>query len=279
MRREAWQRFRRNRAAMAGAVILGGLLLMVLAAPVISPHAIDEVFWDRIGMPPDMAGQFYFGTDGNGRDLFARTFAGARISLLVGLSASLVSLVVGVAYGATAGYLGGRLDGVMMRVVDILYSLPFVFFVILLTVYVGRSLTTIFLAVGAVTWLDMSRIVRGQTLSLKHREFVEAARAFGASDGRILMRHIVPNLMAPVVVCMMLVIPDAILTESFLSFLGLGVQEPMTSLGVLIGDGAQNMTGAPWALLFPGGCLALLLLALNFVGDGLRDAFDPGSGR
>jgi oligopeptide transport system permease protein len=201
--------------------------------------------------------------------------AGARVSLLVGTAASLISLLIGVAYGAVAGYLGGYVDSVMMRIVDILYSLPFVFFVILLTVYVGRSLSTIFITIGAVIWLDMARIVRGQTLALKQREFIEAARAFGATDRRILWRHIIPNLWGPVIISMLLVIPDAILTESFLSFLGLGVQEPNTSWGVLIGDGAQSMTETPWMLLFPGAFLAFTLLAFNFVGDGLRDALDP----
>jgi oligopeptide transport system permease protein len=263
--------------AMGGALLLGLILLLALFGSWLSPHAIDEIFWDRISAPPDLAAGFYFGTDANGRDLFVRTLAGAQVSLLVGISASLISLLIGVGYGAVAGYLGGRIDAVMMRVVDILYSLPFVFFVILLTVYVGRSLSTIFITIGAVIWLDMARIVRGQTLALKQRDFVEAARAFGATDRRILWRHIIPNLWGPVIISMLLVIPDAILTESFLSFLGLGVQEPNTSWGVLIGDGAQNMTEAPWMLLFPGAFLAATLLAFNFFGDGLRDAQDPRS--
>ncbi len=272
-----WHRLLRNKMAMAGLIILGVIVLLALFGPALSVHAIDDVFWDRISAPPDVEAGFYFGTDANGRDLFARTLEGARVSLLVGGLASLISLVIGVAYGATAGYLGGRIDNVMMRIVDILYSLPFVFFVILLTVYVGRSLSTIFVTIGAVIWLDMARIVRGQTLSLKQREFVEAAKAFGATDRRILWRHILPNLWGPVIISMLLVIPDAILTESFLSFLGLGVQEPNTSWGVLIGDGAQNMMGAPWSLLFPGAFLAVTLLAFNFFGDGLRDALDPRS--
>ena len=275
MRRDTlWPRLARNPMAMGGAVVFALIVLLALFGPALSAHALDDVFWDRIGTPPDFEAGFYFGTDANGRDLFVRTLAGARVSLLVGLAASLISLVIGVAYGAIAGYLGGSVDSVMMRLVDILYSLPFVFFVILLTVYVGRSLSTIFVTIGAVIWLDMARIVRGQTLALKQREFVEAARAFGATDRRILWRHIVPNLRGPVIICMLLVIPDAILTESFLSFLGLGVQEPDTSWGVLIGDGAQNMTEAPWMLLFPGGFLAATLLAFNFFGDALRDALD-----
>jgi oligopeptide transport system permease protein len=270
-----WRRLSHNPMAVGGALVLAAIVLLAVLGPYFCAHAIDEVFWDRINGPPDIDAGFYFGNDANGRDLLARTLAGARVSLLVGLSASLISLLIGVAYGAIAGYLGGRVDNVMMRIVDILYSLPFVFFVILLTVYVGRSLSTIFITIGAVIWLDMARIVRGQTLALKQREFVEAARAFGATDRRILWRHIVPNLWGPVIISMLLVIPDAILTESFLSFLGLGVQEPNTSWGVLIGDGAQNMTEAPWALLFPGAFLAVTLLAFNFFGDALRDALDP----
>lgn len=275
MRGDGWRRLLRDRMAMAGLIVLGLILFLALFAPMLAPHPIDEIFWDRIAAPPDFEAGFYFGTDANGRDLFARTLAGARVSLVVGLASSLISLVIGVAWGATAGYLGGRIDALMMRIVDILYSLPFVFFVILLTVYVGRSLSTIFITIGAVIWLDMARIVRGQTLALKQREFVEAARAFGATDRRILLRHIIPNLLGPVIISMLLVIPDAILTESFLSFLGLGVQEPNTSWGVLIGDGAQNMIDSPWMLLFPGAFLAATLLAFNFLGDGLRDALDP----
>jgi oligopeptide transport system permease protein len=271
----AWRRLAGNPMAMGGLLILALIVLAALFGPFLSAHEIDDVFWDRIGAPPDFEAGFYFGTDANGRDLFVRTLAGARVSLLVGTAASLISLLIGVAYGAVAGYLGGYVDSVMMRIVDILYSLPFVFFVILLTVYVGRSLSTIFITIGAVIWLDMARIVRGQTLALKQREFIEAARAFGATDRRILWRHIIPNLWGPVIISMLLVIPDAILTESFLSFLGLGVQEPNTSWGVLIGDGAQSMTETPWMLLFPGAFLAFTLLAFNFVGDGLRDALDP----
>jgi oligopeptide transport system permease protein len=274
-RDSSWRRLARNRMATGGVVVLALIVLLALFGANLSAHAIDEVFWDRISAPPDVEAGFYFGTDANGRDLFVRTLVGARVSLLVGLAASLISLVIGVAYGAIAGFWGGHVDSVMMRIVDILYSLPFVFFVILLTVYVGRSLSTIFITIGAVIWLDMARIVRGQTLALKQREFVEAARAFGATNRRILIRHIIPNLWGPVIISMLLVIPDAILTESFLSFLGLGVQEPNTSWGVLIGEGAQSMTEAPWMLLFPGSFLAVTLLAFNFFGDGLRDALDP----
>jgi len=219
--------------------------------------------------------RFIAGTDGNGRDLFARILMAIRISLSIGLLATFVALVIGVAYGATAGYLGGRADNVMMRFVDILYSLPFIFFVILLVVFFGRNFVLMFIAVGAIEWLDMARIVRGQTLTLKRREFVEAAEALGVSDAGIVRRHIIPNVLGPVAVYMTLLVPKVILLESFLSFLGLGVQAPLTSLGVLISEGAKNMQGASWLLIFPSIALALILFSLNFIGDGLRDALDP----
>ncbi|MGP9819648.1 ABC transporter permease [Salinarimonas sp. NSM] len=218
---------------------------------------------------------FFFGTDAIGRDLFARTMIGVRISLAIGLLASLTALVIGVAYGAVAGFLGGRIDGVMMRFVDILYSLPFIFFVILLVVFFGGNFVLMFLAVGAIEWLDMARIVRGQTISLKRQEFVQAAEALGVKPGGIVRRHIVPNTLGPVVVYLTLLVPKVILLESFLSFLGLGVQEPLTSLGVLISEGAANMQGATWMLIFPAITLIVILFALNFLGDGLRDALDP----
>ncbi|MCT8998202.1 ABC transporter permease [Chelativorans intermedius] len=219
--------------------------------------------------------RFIFGTDANGRDLFARILISIRISLMIGALATGVALVIGVAYGATAGFLGGRIDNMMMRVVDILYALPFTFFAILLVVFFGRNVVLMFIAVGAVEWLDMARIVRGQTISLRRREFVQAAEALGVSAGGILRRHIIPNTLGPVIIYMTLLIPKVILLESFLSFLGLGVQEPLTSLGVLISEGARNMRAAPYMLLYPSLALTLLLFALNFLGDGLRDALDP----
>jgi len=219
--------------------------------------------------------RFPFGTDANGRDLLTRILIGMRISLAIGLLASVMALVVGVTYGATAGYLGGRVDDVMMRGVDILYSLPFIFFVILLVVFFGRSFVLIFIAIGCTEWLDMARIVRGQTLSLKRQEFVQAAEALGVDNVGILKRHIVPNALGPVVVYMTLLVPKAILLESLLSFLGLGVQEPLTSLGVLISEGAANLQGANWLLIYPAVALTVMLFALNFLGDGLRDALDP----
>lgn len=272
---DARGRLLRNRAAVLSIVVLGLIALLCMVGPWLSPHAYDRVYWEHIASPPDWEAGFYFGTDSNGRDLFVRTLMGGRVSLLVGIVATFVALVIGVSYGAIAGYQGGRTDNLMMRLVDILYSLPFMFFVILLMVYFGRNLVLIFVAIGAVEWLDMARIVRGQTLSLKRREFIEAAQACGVSNRRIVLRHIIPNVVGPVVVFMTLLVPKVILFESFLSFLGLGVQEPMTSWGVLISDGARQMEAYPWMLIFPALFLAMTLLCLNFIGDGIRDALDP----
>jgi len=218
---------------------------------------------------------FLFGTDNVGRDLFTRTLVAGRISLSIGLLAGLVAVTIGVIYGATAGFAGGKTDEVMMRVVDVLYSLPFIFFVIMLVVFFGRNFVLMFLAVGAVLWLDMARIVRGQALSIRRQEYVQAAEALGVSQTGILMRHVIPNLLGPVVIYMTLLVPQVILLESFLSFLGLGVQEPMTSWGVLISAGAANIGSANWMLLYPAFFLVSTLFALNFIGDGLRDALDP----
>ncbi len=218
---------------------------------------------------------FLFGTDNTGRDLLSRTLMAGRVSLAIGLLAGIVAVVIGVVYGATAGFLGGKTDEVMMRIVDVLYSLPFIFFVIMLVVFFGRNFVLMFLAVGAVLWLDMARIVRGQALSIRRQEYVQAAEALGVSNAGILSRHIVPNLLGVVVIYMTLLVPQVIILESFLSFLGLGVQEPMTSWGVLISTGAKNIGSANWLLLFPAFFLVSTLFALNFIGDGLRDALDP----
>jgi oligopeptide transport system permease protein len=218
---------------------------------------------------------FYFGTDGNGRDLLTRTLIAGRISLEIGLLATAVALVIGVAWGATAGFVGGRVDALMMRTVDILYALPFIFFVILLVVFFGRNFVLMFVAVGAIEWLDMARIVRGQTLVIKRQEYVQAAEALGVRTAALIRRHIVPNTLGPVVVYVTLLVPKVILLESFLSFLGLGVQEPMTSWGVLISEGAGNIQGSAYMLVFPAIFLTSTLFALNFLGDGLRDALDP----
>lgn len=353
---DAWIRLRRNRAAVASAIVLIILSLVGIFGPMVSPHPYEKIYpqfvrvapsleaYPRadtiipgleremarariIGGEPELAGSkltvdvtssagrelderllryfersdlfsnpkielaadklsgklsldvsrnyFFFGTDNLGRDMMTRTFIGVRISLAIGLLASVMALVLGVGYGAISGYLGGRADNIMMRIVDILYSLPFIFFVILMLVFFGRSIIIIFIAIGATEWLDMARIVRGQTLSLKRQEFVQAAEALGATRRGIITRHIIPNALGPVIVFVTLLVPKAILLESLLSFLGLGVQDPMTSLGLLISEGAQNMRGASWQLIFPAVTLTLILFALNFLGDGLRDSLDP----
>jgi oligopeptide transport system permease protein len=277
---DARRRLRGNRAALASTALVALLVVAALVGPMLSPYAIDHVDWtlSPLASPPSLANGHWFGTDSNGRDLFVRVWSGTQVSLLVALLATAVSVVIGVAWGATAGYLGGRIDGWMMRVVDVLYALPYMFFVIILTVVFGRSLWLIFLAIGAVGWLTMARIVRGQALALRQREFVAAAVTLGLPAYRIIARHIVPNVLGPVIVYATLTVPQVILFESFLSFLGLGVQEPLTSLGRLVAEGALEMETAPWQLLVPSAVLATLLLALNFLGDGLRDALDPRQG-
>jgi oligopeptide transport system permease protein len=274
---DAWRRLARNRAAVAAAVIVALITLLAVVGPSLSPHPYDELDWRNAAAPPQLTAAHWLGTDRLGRDLFVRTLYGVRISLMIGLLATFVSLCIGVGWGATAGYVGGRADALMMRCVDILYSLPYIFIVIMLAAFFERgSIFALFLAIGAVGWLTMARIVRGQTLSIRQREFVEAAVATGVGTPRIILRHIVPNVAGPVIVYATLTIPQMILFESFLSFLGLGVQEPMASLGTLINDGAQEMESAVWMLLVPATFLVALLVCFNFVGDGLRDALDPG---
>jgi len=352
---DAWLRLRKNRAAVASAIVLIVLALVGVFGPMISPHPYDKIYPQFVRvmpsleaypradtiMPgleqvlararlkaaggPELTGNalvvnvtaqrptdervlryfersdlfsnpkielaqdglsgkltlnvsrnyFLLGTDNLGRDLMTRIFVGVRMSLAIGLLASAMSLILGVSFGAISGYLGGRVDNVMMRFVDILYSLPFIFFVILMLVFFGRSIFIIFIAIGATEWLDMARIVRGQTLSLKRQEFVQAAEALGATRRGVITRHIIPNALGPVIVFVTLLVPKAILLESLLSFLGLGVQDPLTSLGLLISEGAQNMRGASWLLIWPAATLTIILFALNFLGDGLRDSLDP----
>ena len=272
---DAWQRLLKNRAAVVSGIIMIVMLLMVLLGPYVLPWEGDYTDWDHTSSPPSLETGHWFGTDAVGRDILVRTLEGGRISLLVGLVATLVSLVIGVTYGAIAGYYGGVTDRIMMRVVDIIYALPFMFLVILLMVVFGRNIVLIFVAIGAVNWLDMARIVRGQTLSLKNTEFVEAARACGVDHRSIIRRHIVPNLLGVVMVYVTLTIPQVILVESFLSFLGLGVQEPMSSWGALVNDGVQDMESAPWTLIFPAAFLTVTLYCFNYIGDGMRDALDP----
>lgn len=271
----ARHRFMKNKAAVVGLAILIIIAVACFAAPYLGLRAQDDINYDMMLAAPDFSQGYFFGTDSNGRDIFVRTLYGGQVSLMVGVISTFVSLVIGTLYGATAGFLGGRVDGAMMRVVDMLYSIPFIFFVILLTVFFSRSIVMVYIAIGAVNWLDMARIVRGQTLSIKRKEYIEAAHAGGVSTWRIITRHIIPNCLGPVVVYMTLTVPNVILIESFISFLGMGVQEPQSSWGTLVAEGASNMEIAPWQVLGPGTVLALTLLALNFVGDGLRDALDP----
>ena len=271
---DARRRLLRNPAAVTGIVVLALLVLAALIGPFLTPFAYDEINKNDVWLPP-LTGGHVLGSDALGRDQLARLFWGLRVSLGIGAVATAVSLVIGVAWGATAGYIGGAVDEVMMRIVDVLYSLPYIFFVILLMVVFGSNIVLIFLAIGAVEWLTMARIVRGQTLSLKQKEFIEAARAAGLGRPAIIARHIVPNLLGPVVIYVTLTIPGIILAESFLSFLGLGVQPPMASLGTLISNGAQDMELAPWLLIVPSITMAVTLMCFNFIGDGLRDAIDP----
>jgi oligopeptide transport system permease protein len=252
------------------------IALLALLGPLVSPWGYDTLDWQHLAGPPSLTARHWFGTDRLGRDLFVRTLDGVRLSLAISLIASIMSLLIGVTFGAIAGLAGGRLDGWMMRCVDVLYSLPYLFIVIILTTLFSRgSLAALLVALAAVGWLTTARIVRALTLALRRREFIEAARATGLSGPAILLRHVVPNLLGPVAVYATLIVPQMILFETFLSFLGLGVQEPHASLGSLIYGGAQEMESAPWMLLVPALFLVVLLLCLNLIGDGLRDAFDP----
>ena len=272
---DAWRRLKRNRAAIASLWLLGLICLGCVVMPWVWPYGYAEPDWNLMYHAPTFAGAHLFGTDALGRDLFVRVMWGCRISLMVGLVATVVTLLIGVTWGAVAGFVGGRVDGLMMRFVDILYSIPFIPFVIILMVLFGRDLFLVFAAIGAVSWLDIARIVRGQTLSLRKKEFVEAARASGVRDGAIIGRHIVPNLIGIVVVYVTLTTPTVILFEAFLSFLGLGVQAPLTSLGGLASDGSAVLESYPYMLVIPAIFLAVIVYCFNFVGDGLRDALDP----
>ena len=273
---DAWHRLRKNRMALAGAILLAVLALACAAGPVFS-QSYEEQNLDLGAVPPSAA--HWLGTDTLGRDLLARTLYGGRISIMVGLVATFVALAIGVTYGAIAGFLGGKTDAVMMRIVDILYALPFAIFVILLMVFFGRNIFLLFFAIGAVEWLTMARIVRGQVMSIKRMEFIEAARALGLGRRRIIFRHVIPNVLGPVIVYTTLTIPAVMLLEAFLSFLGLGVQAPMSSWGVLIKDGSEKMEEFWWLLVFPGALFSMTLFSLNFLGDGLRDALDVRASR
>ncbi len=272
---DARRRFMRNKAAV---ISLGLLLLISLACvmgPWLLPHAFDSADWDAMSMPPSLKTAHFWGTDEAGRDLLVRSLVGGRVSLTVGLLATLASVSLGIVWGATAGFVGGRVDALMMRIVDMMYAVPYLLIAILLVTMLGREFYLVVLTITVFSWMDMARVVRGQTLSLRSTEYVEAARAMGVSTTRIIFRHIVPNLLGVVVIYTTVTVPGVILTESVLSFLGLGIQEPMTSWGVLIQDGAKVMEISPWILLFPAGLLSVTLYCFNFIGDGLRDALDP----
>ncbi|HEV7359371.1 MAG TPA: ABC transporter permease subunit [Steroidobacteraceae bacterium] len=271
---DAVRRLRANPAAVLAMFVISGIIVVTLFGPWLNPNNTQALDWLHLAARPSGENAHWFGTDRLGRDLFVRTLAGTRVSIAIGLVASAISLIVGVGYGAVAGYVGGRTDHLMMRMIEILSGLPLIFFIIFLTVIFGRSESLLFISIGAVGWLTMARIVRGQTLSIRQQEFIAAAIASGASTGRIIIRHVIPNVIGPVVVYATLTVPQIILFESFLSFLGLGIQEPGASLGTLIAEGVGEMEAAPWILLIPGGFLAVLLLCLNIFGDGLRDALD-----
>jgi len=272
---DARRRFLKNRAAVGSLLILLVIAVLIVAGPWILPHSYDDTDWNALNLGPTLQDWHLFGTDDLGRDLLVRTLIGGRISFMVGILGTVVSVVIGVSWGAISGFFGGKIDALMMRFVDVMYALPFMLFAILLMTFFGRNLVLMFVALGAISWLDMARIVRGQTLSLKSKEFVEAAHAIGVSRKAIIFRHIVPNLLGVVVIYATVTIPSVILTESVLSFLGLGVQEPMTSWGVLVQEGTQKMDAAPWLLLIPALFLSTTLYCANYVGDGLRDALDP----
>jgi oligopeptide transport system permease protein len=270
---DAIARLKKNKMAMLGLFVLLFMVVIAILTPWIAPYSYEEQNLDLGASPPSAA--HWLGTDTLGRDQLTRIMYGSRISLMVGFIATAVALTIGVLWGAIAGFVGGRVDAVMMRIVDALYALPFTIFIILLTVIFGSSMLLLFLAIGAVEWLTMARIVRGQVLTIKRQEFVEAAISMGLSPWRIITRHLIPNVLGPVIVYTTLTIPSVILLESFLSFLGLGIQPPASSWGSLISGGVETMEEYPWLLLFPGLVLTITLFSLNFLGDGLRDALDP----
>ena len=270
---DAWRRLLANKAAVAGGMILLVLIFLAIFAPWIAPHSYSYQNLELGAQPP--SSEFLLGTDTLGRDLFSRILYGARVSLLVGFVATSVALVIGVSWGIVAGYFGGRIDSVMMRIVDVLYGLPFIIFIILLMVIFGRNIWLLFGAIGAVEWLTMARIVRGQVLTVKTQEYVLAAQAMGVSNIQMFRKHIYPNILGPIAVYATLTIPQVMLLEAFLSFLGLGIQPPMSSWGTLIRYGVESMEEYSWLLIYPGLTFTITLFALNFFGDGLRDALDP----
>ncbi len=277
--RSLWQdsmrRFFQNKAAIASLLLMGIVIVFSIVAPFVSSYHYDDINFELISTPPNFENKHYFGTDASGRDLFVRVAMGGRISLLVGIAGTFMAVIIGIVYGSISGYVGGKTDIIMMRIVEILSAMPFMFFVILLVTFFGQNIFLIFAAIGAVSWLDMARIVRGQTLSLKNKEFIHAALVCGVSTRAIILRHIIPNLLGVVVIYASLLVPAMILFESFLSFLGLGVQEPLSSWGSLLNNGVDSMEETPWLILFPALFLVITLFCFNFIGDGLRDALDP----
>ena len=272
---DARRRFLRNKAAVISLIVLMAICLACTIGPWVLPHAFDSADWDAMSIAPSFGTAHYWGTDDAGRDLLVRCMVGGRVSLTVGLLATISSVTLGIVWGATAGFVGGKVDALMMRIVDMMYAIPYLLIAILLVTILGREFYLVVLTITVFSWMDMARVVRGQTLSLRSKEYVEAARAIGVSTPRIIVRHIVPNLLGVVVIYTTVTVPGVILTESVLSFLGLGIQEPMTSWGVLIQDGAKTMEATPWILLFPAALLSITLYCFNFIGDGLRDALDP----
>ena len=272
---DARRRFWRNKAAVVSLILLTLIALACVVGPWVLPHAFDSADWDAMSLPPTLKNFHLWGTDDAGRDLLVRSLIGGRVSLMVGVLATLSSVTIGIIWGATAGFLGGKVDALMMRIVDMMYAIPYLLIAILLVTILGRDFHLVVLTITAFSWMDMARVVRGQTLSLRSTEFVEAARAMGVSTTRIIFSHIVPNLLGIVVIYTTVTVPGVILTESVLSFLGLGIQEPMTSWGVLIHDGTSSMEATPWILLFPAALLSITLYCFNFIGDGLRDSLDP----
>ena len=272
---DARRRFVRNKAALVSLCLLLLIAAACVVGPWLLPHAFDSADWDAMSTGPSLKNAHFWGTDEAGRDLLVRCLIGGRISLTVGLLATLASVSLGIAWGATAGFLGGKVDAVMMRIVDMMYAIPYLLIAILLVTILGREFYLVVITITVFSWMDMARVVRGQTLSLRSMEYVEAARAMGVSTTRIIFGHIVPNLLGVVVIYTTVTVPGVILTESVLSFLGLGIQEPMTSWGVLIQDGAKVMEVSPWILLFPAALLSVTLYCFNFIGDGMRDALDP----
>ncbi|MCX7044761.1 MAG: ABC transporter permease [Candidatus Sumerlaeota bacterium] len=272
--RRAWQRLRRNRGAMAGLVAIAIISLAAIVGPWLSPYAFDEM--DYVIQNQGPSPKHWFGADESGRDLFTRCLCGARVSLLIGVAASLISLVIGVTYGAISGYAGGKVDAVMMRFVEVIYGIPLLLIVILLMVAFQPGLTIILVALGMTFWLKMARIVRGQALSIKENDYVAAARGLGAGHARIIFRHLLPNMTGPIIVTLTLTIPEAIFAEAFLSLIGLGISAPNASLGTLVADGYAALAYYPHLFLFPAAIISLTMMAFNFLGDGLRDALDPG---